>query len=32
MTLSGNGIVNAAQVLDGIDGVSAVFNADDEPD
>jgi putative Mg2+ transporter-C (MgtC) family protein len=32
MTLSGNGIVNAAQVLDAIDGVSAVLNADDEPD
>jgi putative Mg2+ transporter-C (MgtC) family protein len=32
MTLSGNGIVNAARVLDDIGGVSAVFNADDEPD
>jgi putative Mg2+ transporter-C (MgtC) family protein len=32
MTLSGNGIGNAAQVLGEIDGVSAVLNADDEPD
>jgi hypothetical protein len=30
--LSGNGIGNAAQVLGEIDGVSAILNADDEPD
>jgi putative Mg2+ transporter-C (MgtC) family protein len=32
MTLSGNKISNAAQVLSEIDGVSAVLNAEDEPD
>jgi putative Mg2+ transporter-C (MgtC) family protein len=32
MTLSGTGIGNAAEVLGEIDGVSAVFHADDEPD
>ncbi len=32
MTLSGSGIVNAAQAFNDIEGVSAVFNADDEPD
>jgi putative Mg2+ transporter-C (MgtC) family protein len=32
MTLSGSGTTNAAQVLNDIDGVSAVFNAGDEPD
>ena len=32
MTLSGNGIGNAVQVLDEIDGVTAVLIADDEPD
>ncbi len=32
MTLSGNKIGNAAQVLAAIDGVSAVLNAEDEPD
>lgn len=32
MTLSGNRIGNAAQVLGEIEGVAAVFHADDEPD
>jgi hypothetical protein len=32
MTLSGNKISNAAQVLSEIDGVSAVLHAEDEPD
>jgi putative Mg2+ transporter-C (MgtC) family protein len=32
MTLSGNGIANAAKAFDDIEGVSAVFNADDQPD
>lgn len=32
MTLSGNRIGNAAQMLGEIEGVAAVFNADDEPD
>jgi hypothetical protein len=32
MTLSGNKISNAAHVLTEIDGVSAVLNAEDEPD
>jgi putative Mg2+ transporter-C (MgtC) family protein len=32
MTLSGNGISTAAQVLGDIDGVSAVLHADEEPD
>jgi putative Mg2+ transporter-C (MgtC) family protein len=32
MTLSGNKISNATQVLSEIDGVSAVLNAEDEPD
>jgi hypothetical protein len=32
MTLSGNKISIAAQVLSEIDGVSAVLNAEDEPD
>jgi hypothetical protein len=32
MTLSGSGIAGAAQVLSEIDGISAVLDADDEPD
>lgn len=32
MTLSGNRIANATQVLAGVDGVAAVLKADDEPD
>jgi len=32
MTLSGSKIVNAAQVLGSVDGVSAVLPAEEEPD
>ena len=32
MTLTGSKIINAAQVLANVDGVSAVLTAEEEPD